>query len=197
MKVRQGFVSNSSSSSFIVGSEVDLKSITLDKFKQLLGDFEINVVAIDENTDRYTTKQVHISKFAERILEDFNEDSLKSENDIIDLITGEYNIYHEAEKLAEEKMSIILGEPFREKKISREYYNCQDKEKQKKLRELIDQFDKLAREFRTELAKPLAKDFLDKNKFVYVVEYYDNEGEEYLEHQEIFRNFNYKRISHH
>lgn len=171
MKIRKGFVSNSSSSSFIVGTEVDLNNISLDEFSEMLGDFNLEVYkGWDEENNDELLEHPSISEFAERIFNDLKH-STSTDEMLLELFKDDY--YYEAKAYADKEV------PHRKQEKYWDLY-----------RNTLE--DKAA-----ELAQPSLEDWKRKHKFTYVVSYSDNDGEAHLEHQEIFRNFSYVRISQH
>lgn len=171
MKIRQGFVSNSSSSSFIVGTEIDLNTLTLEEFEELLGYFYLEIYNYDEEKGDYIIETISINEFSERIFNDLKCGISDNDTQLLELFKESF--WCEAS----------------------DYANSQVKQRKKEENWALynEIYDKKA----TELAKVDLDNWKREHKFTYVVSYSDDNGEAHLEHQEIFRNFAYKRFSHH
>lgn len=159
MKIRNGFVSNSSSSSFIVSTDIELSSISQEEFNEILGDFQV-----EYKWDKYCS----IQEYSNRIFNDLKEGKASDED-------------------IKEELKELVG---------LEAYNQVDALPMSTKEESDykwEQYDKLVNEY-TEKHLPKIK---SKGKFHYVVEYSDECGDSALEHGDIFRNFNYVRISKH
>lgn len=157
MKIRKGFVSNSSSSSFIVHSDIDLSKLNSFEFDELIGDFQI---------EYHYGCYVPISTFTYEILLALINGQVNDDNQLIHLLEQYYyyEIYSKFEKL-----------------------NIQDNE------ENLLKFKEELRIFCLNKLEELKKKF----KYIYVVNYADEDGEGHLEHGDIFRNIEHLKISLH
>ena len=186
MKIRNGFVSNSSSSSFIIALKKKPKSV--DELKDILfsGMTQIG----------YYSDFISIEDAARRI---FNDLKPTTENKIVENISYGYfegcpkydwtnkspsDLYHDEVKAKTGKTPYDLGVKSKE---YQKYYTMRDKEwAQEKKERLVS-----------------AKKYFDKfkkqnlNMKVYLLTYGDQDGDGALEHGGTFDNIPYLTISHH
>jgi hypothetical protein len=183
MKVRNGFVSNSSSSSFLVvfdklpDNENELKELM---FPEMSNDDHITiydrVLHVGEVINRVFSDLQNNKKFYS--LEDFTENDIQNH-------FGGWDIYEEAEE--------ILKKEFPKLNDMR-HQNC-DKYTDDQRREAYEQFNTI----QNNLSNVAFKEFFEKHlgKVFVEFDYSDNEGDEVLEHYGIFNNLPNKTTSHH
>ena len=184
MKIRNGFVSNSSSSSFVV--IFDKKPESVEELQSILYGKSTRVMGYDDRS--FST--IELSKMI------FND------------ITNVDNIINPNDESSIEKVSNEFDNLFW---LYDEYDNFPDFFEPDKisLDELVklnkDRYSDITWEVKEELINRLAKveteRFFEKfnDKFIVLVNYSDNDGsiECVIEHGDTFRNLNYIRISHH
>jgi hypothetical protein len=201
MKNRLGFVSNSSSSSFIVGfDEIPTSPVELEQMMfgtpQIIEHYDESMDSIDVakkvlldiitgKAKQITTKQEVLEAILSGYFPGYPEHDYRSEKESYK-IRKEYSqkvgkdIFDDDKKLTE-----------KEKAIQKSYKKAYKKAYQKET--LIWEKSRNAAE------KSLLKEFWPKikGKYIYVFSYSDNSGESLLEHGEIFSNFEHLRINHH
>ncbi len=175
MKVRQGFVSNSSSSSFIVRFErmPDSAEDTM----QLLG------FGYGDNVEcyKYSMSAIDVAK---RVFNDLQEakkndvDRAKEEFDSLE----SWDFYH------------------REKAFLEDHFGKNSKATWQEEREYLEKHGSHLDKEREENVQRNMSEFLEDMKegeFYVILRYADEEGDNVLEHGEIFRNLHHVRVSHH
>jgi len=207
MKNRNGFVSNSSSSSFIVAFDKNPMEMDVDEMRELLfGDQDI----IAKYDYGFTAQQL-----SETVLKDIQQnhsnkeetdkwsytvntfEGKMSKEDLIKAISSGYfdgypdrdwNKDTESDKIRKEARDKGI-DPYKDPEWSKRFRKALDKEFQEE-KEKVDKAAKL-------LAEPFWKEH--KNKYLYVVNYSDNNGSYYcvLEHGPTFDRIPHIRISHH
>lgn len=161
MKIRNGFVSNSSSSSFVVA--IDHKPVDANDLMGMLypnmSEDTLHSYELYDSVETHTIKEISESVF---------KNMSTNPKDIADAFGG-----------------WIEGSPeygdFRTSDGGHDW----------------DAYQKAYDEFREAYAKDVLKKY--KSKFVFTVEYSDNEGDFgcFMEHSDIFENVSHERISHH
>jgi len=207
MKQRNGFVSNSSSSSFVIALDKDpMQMDAIEMSKLLFGEQEI--IAKYDNG-------FHALELAETILRDiqycheseeksnewdYNAVSFKgkfSKEDLIKTISSgyfdgcpEYNWRtSETDKIEDEAKRQGVDKPYQDPKWNKLIREARDKE--------LAAHDELTKKAATKLAEPFWEE--NKDKYIYALEYSDNEGSMgcVLEHGPTFDRIPHIRISHH
>lgn len=213
MKIRNGFVSNSSSSSFIVVFDRKPESIE-DVEKQLnLGRGVVfcdsfltasEVATIVFSDINYNTVDQDFIECLENLFAEFLNAYAPTRN--VFYCSG-YNelVNSQVAKYVPESSKSLLDEYWKAKSECAKldislYGNCSE-EKRKSLWEKYDKVSELSWDLAQKLAKESVKDFLKKNegKFIFVTEYRDNDGpsQATMEHGNVFRNLENIQISHH
>ena len=172
MKIRNGFVSNSSSSSFIVAFPSKPRGAGETRIMVFKNASPNSIISRFDDSDKSTVKQ--ISEFIYKDIKSKESASLK-EVEAFFQGASEYDFPNYFPK-------IEYGDP----KDTKEEGDKRWKEYEEK----------------TEIAaKKMAKEFYDKYKdnFIYIVEYSDNDSDfmAMMEHSEIYENLPYKVISNH
>lgn len=182
MKVRTGFVSNSSSSSFIVWMDKKDVPETVEELQELMfGDEKVN--AYDDGL--YNTFDIAYRVFEDMHGEENEDNSIMKNESARDAILGMG--YDELDRIIIRKNSwnyIDDENEFYEKNFGCKNY--EDQYKYIKYFEAILGYKKL-----------IEKEKKLKDKAVYVFCYADENGEAWLEHGEIFRNLDHITISNH
>ena len=208
MKIRNGFVSNSSSSSFVIALDIDPMTMNVEEMSKLLfGEQEI-IAKYDYG--------FHALQLAETVLKDIqyshsnkeepDEWSVKvnsfegkmSKEDINKSISSGYfagiperdwRKETPADKIEKEAKDKGIKDPYKDPEWSKLIRDAREKEYAKEKEEI----DKAA----AILAEPFWK--ANKDKYLYVVNYSDNEGSMgcVLEHGPTFDRIPHIRISHH
>lgn len=201
MKIRNGFVSNSSSSSFI---------IVLDKKPESAQEV-LSVLDLPEYVSPYQDQCLPANKIADYVFEDikdykYNEEELQKlfAEIIYDYAPARYHrvdgkevwklIPEEAKELWEKYKDVRKKED-----AASESYKFQG-EKRDKMEKEYDSFANEADEIQQKLGALAFKKFQEnvKDKFVFCVEYEDHTtAGTVMEHGEIFRNVTHFRISYH
>lgn len=202
MKRRSGFVSNSSSSSFIVGFErrpASVEEVHKVLFKEDLNE-DTHVTVYDYTI---STKEV-----AQRVFNDLKEQK-KAANTakILKEIESGWFPGHPTLNYGGDKESRALEDKFRKRFPDLNYY---DEEKFPNNKEAVEMAKKIREIQQAEWAEEsrirdeAALDYMNKQvlpimkgKKVYVFSYADDGGEAALEHGNIFSNLPHVQISHH
>ena len=205
MKMRLGFVSNSSSSSFLVG--LKSKPNSKGELRDLMfGDLDGSI--------SYYDYEMPIDKVVDRVFDDLKDSQPLATNDIIEEIDSGYfpgypeygnRDRKESDKVAREFIELFdATKAMKGKKIQTIY--CEDakahpryEEYMEKLRLILD------REYKAQKQESLAaaKRYYNSIKHtfdgmeVYRLEYADDGGEALLEHGDIFERIPHVVISHH
>jgi len=169
MKTRKKFVSNSSSSSFIIA--FDKKPETEEEVKKLL-------FVDDEMSIEYFDYKADVGDIAKQVFHDI-KDQLPA------------NIFEVEEEISH---GWIDGHPEYQDYITEKW---DSNGKNEKYREQEKQWDKASKKFNRKKAKELIKEF--EGKELFVVEYADRDGNFgcVMEHGDIFENIPHFRISKH
>jgi len=198
MKIRNGFVSNSSSSSFLVGFARKPKSISETHIILFEREYEY-----DGTCSHYCESGKSTMDIAVRVYNDLkSQRPIKSDKKILEVIrSGWYDghpdihsycmhseetnqIIDEFEKSNKDRTKSIWDDPA----LGKRYQASMKKE--------WDERDKIlnaaAKKYFDEIASPILK-----GKKVFKFDYSDNDGEEVLEHGNIFSNLPHIVISHH
>ena len=207
MKIRNGFVSNSSSSSFVIALDTNPMEMTMEELRTLLfGEQEL----FAKYDYAFTTKDL-----AQTILKDIQEchereeketswgynancfeGKLSKEGLIETICSGDFDgspeyIWRdrESDKIEDEAKRQGITEPYKDPKWNKLIHEARDKE--------YAEHDRLTKIAATELADPFWE--ANKDKYLYALEYSDNEGQKgcVLEHGNVFRNIPHIQISHH
>lgn len=196
MKTRAGFVSNSSSSSFLVVFPRRPKS-TIDLKKMVYG-------ASEEISKTYSEKEkISTDVLAAHMWDQIRNKKPAGKQEMCAFLSNGYEVYEEAEKEAYSKMVIKPLEHSEREKRKREIINKEDikkfEEEQLKLsRELWKSADIIAKRMGKKRAEEFAKKHVKKNSFVCVFEFEDHSDVGcQLEHGDTFRNFPNVTVSHH
>lgn len=194
MKIRQGFVSNSSSSSFIIF--LDKEPQDPDELQDMLFDEDMEEVEIYNMS--LTTKEISGIVFY-RLGRDYeNWEQLKEDekNDVYGTLYDE-ELDKKHDKLNKEYFAGC-------EKIKEEFEKANPGENIFKDKLWGDKYWKYSREKADEIDEEYIKDLkelynsLKGNKKCYMVEFYDDGDDgNVLEHGDIFRNIPHIRISHH
>jgi len=198
MKIRTSFVSNSSSSSFIIAIDKSIK--TKDQLKEYMFP---NSYYDDIATDLdYYDEQLDVATVINRVFNDLKETKKLTKEGIIEEIAYDgYNtsdILIEAEKQRDEELKSFENKH----NLKSIYWSSEDKEVESKRKKLIKSWDKkmdllYKQEAKKTYEKKLKEQFAGKN--VFILSYSDNDGVEsaLCEHGNIFRNIPHIRISNH
>ena len=199
MKTRTGFVSNSSSSSFIIGLSNE-PSCVEDVHKELFDTDEVRELeALYDGDDTYTTLDV-----AQQVYNDVSEKAYTTintgKNAILENIKSgwfegmpDYNYYDAESTKFRRKYREETGEEIHydktPKDIWKKYQNIQKKESEERRKELDKAADRLFEKHRDK--------FSDKK--IYFLSYSDNDGsfQSFMEHGGIFNNIPNITISNH
>jgi len=188
MKIRNGFVSNSSSSSFIVGFEkipmtqAELKDMMFPpsgymKFNEL-DNLSIDVIVARVWSDLYILKPVKSCAIDEEL----------SNGDFVYHIQTDYTEVDAIDKKYEKVYGVL--------KPWHEYEDWAKEHREASDRAWADYHEKVKAE-----VKKFKKDNWKKlglaGKIIFCFNYSDNKGEELLEHEDIFANLPHIQISHH
>lgn len=212
MKTRNGFVSNSSSSSFIVmfpeqpKSEQDVRDMLFPRFKKDITIYDMTMSADEAANIVWSDIQSDDSKMTKKAIKEQFESlyyhylfSITRENSCYcHLFNNEYYtdvILQDKEILKE--LEVVYE---KEQNIWRTSTNMSEEERIKQREEIFklrEEYDKLEkRAFEVDFKK-----FLDKNKgkFIRILHYSDNDSQvgAIMEHAGIFNNLEHIRISHH
>jgi len=179
VKIRNGFVSNSSSSSFIIAVPKDVNS--RGKLQDLL--FSNQVIYPNPHYwDGNDTAGWAVSDVATIVWKDIDQPSKTKE----ELVDGNMHGYTPEYTMAERKVCSEYG--------VKDIYNIDNKEDRQKAYELSEQY-------RAELSTNVIDGFVSNNPYCnfYMVEYSDNDGEMFsaMEHGDLFDRIPHIRISHH
>jgi hypothetical protein len=173
MKSRSGFVSNSSSSSFIIAiSDRSDK----DKLSSELGYCETEKTDWSMVDGQFVESHTPVSseEIVARVFSDLQDAELATDEEIMDELSS--GLYWDASDSTNQ-------EDYREGDGKINYSRYFD---------VIDEKCKV-------LSAPALKEWkeLTKGKEVYILSYSDNDGESHLEHGDIFHNIPNVRVSHH
>lgn len=208
MKVRNGFVSNSSSSSFILGLNKESYNLKELMF-ELYPDMENNVgshyeYSDDGDVDCFTATSSIISKFQEQKPALFG--TPEADSMILPLIEGSWPIYEESEKdpryiKQANKLEKIQSEI---KKVTGKCWSeirTTHPGLYKKFEDQRDVTYEVKRIIRNELSHKHIKNLEQKfkGKYIYITSHSDNDGsvESALEHGDTYRNVPHETISQH
>lgn len=172
MKIRNGFVSNSSSSSFVVAFPKMPTSI--EHVKQIMfGDDETFPNPYADISYGQSEPEYSTMKIAETVYDDILAQKVNDKKNIIEAFDG-----------------WIEGSPNFEFDCDKK---CTAEEREKKWNNYI----KASKKFRNDTAKEFMKD--NKDKFIYTFEYSDNDGDYFctLEHGGIFDRLQHRQINKH
>lgn len=202
MKIRNGFVSNSSSSSFIV---------VLDKKPESAQEV-LSVLDLPEYVSPYQDQCLPANRIADYVFQDIqnyknNEEHLEKlfVEIIYDYAPAKYHRVEGKEvwKLIPEEAG-ELWKKYKEVRENQEAssnsYKLPNGEKREKMEKDYDSFSNEAYEIQQKLGALAFKKFQEnvKDKFIFCVEYEDHTlAGTVMEHGEIFRNVTHFRISHH
>jgi hypothetical protein len=176
MKIRTGFISNSSSSSFIVAFNKRPKNI--EKLSEIMGECSVYKCGY-----RLTSKQV-----VQTVWNDFKGRRPLKQKELFRNFRGlvSWEAYELTEKECPEYNGIWRDN---------EKYTIEQK------RKIIDKFDKLLVNNYNKLIKPLYEKFISENKgkLFYKFDYADEDGGIFaaMEHGDVFRNLPHITISNH
>lgn len=171
MKIRNGFVSNSSSSSFVVAFNKEPKTIE-DVKKQMFGNEEEILHPYDDC--RFPTERI-----AETVFDDIKKQKVNNKTKIFEAIANGW----------------FDGRP------EYDYLSSYPQDKDpKKIREFElkeEEYEKQCQEAAEKFVNKFIED--NKGKFIYTFHYGDNDGSYYclLEHGEIFSKLNHIQTSYH
>ncbi len=199
MKMRSGFVSNSSSSSFIVGFERVPE--TVEEMKKLLfGDGQYVT---------YYDYSISTQEAAETVLKDLKaQDRQATMGKIIDTVNSGYFEGYPSYDYTKDRESDLLRKEFEEKfPIHKDNLYSPDKIRNKQAKELAEKYQKMKQDEwdeETRICDEAALNYAIKEvlpkfrgKNVYVFEYADESNQCVMEHGDIFSNLPHIRISHH
>lgn len=202
MKIRNGFVSNSSSSSFIVALNKKPESAS-----EVLA-----MLDLPEFISPYQDQVITANRAADIVFDDiqsyeYNEEDLAKlfAEVLYSCVPSSYHRGDEkgARKLLPEEAKELWETYLKVRKSqdsSEKWYSLPDGEKKEKLRAAYWAINEEVDKLHYDLGVVAAKEFLRKNKdkFIFCVEYEDHSTEgTIMEHGEIFRNVKHFRISHH
>jgi hypothetical protein len=195
MKIRNGFVSNSSSSSFI---------LKLDKIPTSVE--ETIVMLYGENPPLLTTHwgddAISTQRVSEIIFKDFNNSFLMSLNNMINNVEGEINSFNEYNY--EEGISFVKGTKY-ENEFEQLFKKIMETEKRSNKysddwnwEKHYDELDELSKPM-LELVKKSIREKYNENDIFINVSYSDNDGAvfSYIEHSGVLKPFIVQRFSHH
>lgn len=199
MKTRNGYVSNSSSSSFILS--FDKKPTKKQLGKMLFPDGKVPYYETFGGDDKQPTYEEVVNVVYNDLKEEATKEELDSELDSL--------AYHE------EYFSSPYGErhrksndflhDFRQKNGFWLFDRREGKEEQIRM-EAMKEYNKIEEEENNEIDKKVSEikeKIIDKNKKnlkgkkIYIVSYSDNQGMSYFEHAGIFDNIWHLRVNHH
>jgi hypothetical protein len=195
MKIRNGFVSNSSSSSFI---------LKLDKIPTSVE--ETRVMLYGENPPLLTTHweddAISTHMVSEILFKDFNNAFLMSLNNMINNVEGEINSFNEYNY--EEGISFVKGTKY-ENEFEQLFKKIMETEKRSNKysddwnwEKHYDELDELSKPM-LELVKKSIREKYNENDIFINVSYSDNDGSvfSYIEHSGVLKPFIVQRFSHH
>jgi len=185
MKIRNGFVSNSSSSSFIVGferipsSQKELQEMMFPKEQGIteIDGLSIKIITARVWADINMSTPAKASKIDDT-LGGFHECYVRADYSKVDIIDEKYK-----------KMYGALAQLRDHKKWEEEHFAAQNKVWDEQSKALATS----TRQWKKDNWKLLG--FV--GKIIFIFSYSDNDGEEILEHDYIFRNLPNIQISHH
>jgi hypothetical protein len=202
MKIRNGFVSNSSSSSFIVA---------LNKKPESAQEV-MSILDLPEYISPYQDQVLPAERVAGLVFDDIQsyehneEDLAKLFSEVLySYCPSEYSRGNEtmALKLLNED-AVELWETYvkesKDQRSAEKWVSLPEGEKKEKFRDEWHASNDRQDKMQNDLGAIAAKEFLRKNKdkFIFCVEYEDHSPEgTIMEHGEIFRNVTHFRISHH
>jgi len=180
MKTRHGFVSNSSSSSFIVAFSKTVSSPE-NVQNEMFPNGEISL------RDPYGDSRYGTERISETVYDDISSRKPAKKKELMEELSGDSYVEYPYEKT---------------RRLWDLRRKTTDEDELDKIQiELDAVYEKHHLECEA-IAKKRLAEFLDsvgKNKKIYIVSYSDNNGEYYtmMEHGDIFRNIPHIRISHH
>lgn len=201
MKIRTGFVSNSSSSSFVVAWPHRPKDARDAQEMLFPGQYDWGHVTIYDNV-------MHVKDVAEKVFCDTDAKSMTVEDmaatfEILSL-DDEYSNVSLKPYVSDADASFLARSENEKEAFCKETYAAERAGKltevmKKKRSDMIDAHYKLEDCLRSKYALAKAKDFAsaNKKKFFSSYSYSDNDGETVMEHGDIFRNLNHVKINCH
>lgn len=202
MKLRTSFVSNSSSSSFIVAFNKGIK--TFDQLKKYM--FPNDNLEDDAAPDcDWYDEKLTVERAVQIVLKDLKKAKKATKKQILEELTGlgdnqgDYKEIFDLEKEHETATRIFESQNC----LQSIYSETNDKKVIKKRKEFFKKWDKKFNEAYMKLAKKVYKEKFEKlfeDKNVFILSYSDNgNGVEraIMEHGNIFRNIPHVRISNH
>jgi len=201
MKRRSGFVSNSSSSSFIVGFE--RRPASVEEVHKILFNTELN----EDSHVTYYDYSLPTKDVAERVFRDLKEQKPATVKKIKEEVRSGYFPGYPSRDYSQRTESELLEDEFHKKFPSLNYYdektlkgNADAIKMAKKIRETRQAEWDREREETDAAADRYAEESVltkFKGKKVFVFSYADDGGEAVLEHGQIFDNLPHVQISHH
>ncbi len=183
MKVRTGFVSNSSSSSFVVAFPHKPKDIE-DLKKMLFGKNEWHYAGFYARYQGYEDEEVPVFPIAEKVFHKIKKEATREE--IIDSIaSGWFDAY----------MDILPGHADYYDDPEYKSLKYDNEEDMSKRMAIYDKYEKINRK----RAEDIANLFIEanKDKFIVVMSFSDKNGETVEEHSGIFNRLEHIRTSYH
>jgi len=173
MKIRQGFVSNSSSSSFIVAFDSAPKTAEDVKHQMFGNDENFYFDSLDGNYN-YIVAHCPTIDIAEDVFGQIGKQETPSKEDLLDAISS----------------GTVEGEP------KYDFNRAYNQEKKEFNSEYQEKYDKKCKLFYENLLNGFISE--SKNKPIYVFNYSDHSAwGSMMEHDGIFDNLNYIRVSQH